>query len=54
MKKKLNLRDINVQLMKMSNKIETKMKMLEIDNKFKINYSFKPITTEELKNFKGE
>ena len=50
-KKNVSLQEVNKQLMIESNKIEQKMKQLQEEYGFTLDYAFKPITKEELENF---
>lgn len=51
---KLSLGEVNTELMKISNQIESKMNYLQEKYGFKIDYAFKPITMDELKSKKFE
>lgn len=50
-KKNVSLEQINKQLMPISKEIESKMLELESKYGFRIDYSFKEITVEDLRNF---
>lgn len=52
--KKLSLTQINDQLSVVSDKIEEKMNLLQQEYMFTLTYSFKPITEQELKDFKDK
>lgn len=49
--KKLTLGEINAKLMKISDQIEHNMNYLQKKYNFTLDYSFKPISLEELKSF---
>lgn len=50
-KSELELKEINKNLMPISDKIETKLKFLQEQYNFKLDYAFKPITQEEIEKF---
>lgn len=50
-KSELELKEINKNLMSISDKIETKLKFLQEQYNFKLDYAFKPITQEEIEKF---
>ena len=50
--KKLSLSEMNNMLMSESDKIKTTIEELKKKYGFELDYAFKPLTMEEIKNFK--